>query len=184
MSTVVPCCASSIASPNSARRRLTWVGLKTRAGSSLFDKASRTNARPRVTIAEMQMQDAGLAGHHASDMALGGDSQQFVQRGLARAMIADRDFADADQRLDEHQVAAHAAGQRRGRHVIAAGVSVSIEPFFAQRIDRREQFTRTARDIVGTEKADDRRDPRGGERDSGTGGTRVRNPASPPPPVT
>ena len=109
-------------------------------------------------VAQVQMQDAGLAGHHAGDMAFGCDPQQLIERRLARAMVADRDFADADQRFDEHEVAAHAAGQRRGRHVIATGVSVSVEPFLAQRINRRQQFTGAARDVVGAEQSDDGRD--------------------------
>ena len=109
-------------------------------------------------VAEVEVQDAGFAGHHARDVTLGRDPQQLVERRLARSMIADRDLADADQRFDEHQVAAHAAGQRRGRHVIAARIAVRVQSFFAQRVERREQLAGAARDIVRAEQADDGRD--------------------------
>ena len=94
------------------------------------------------------------------DVALGRDSQQLVERRLARAMIADRHFTDADQRLDEDEIAAHAARERCGRNVIAARVSVSVESFFAQCIERRKQFARTACDVVGAEQPDHRGDAR------------------------
>ena len=101
------------------------------------------------TVAEMQMQDARLARHHAGDVAFGCDPQQLIEGRLARSMVADRNLADADQRFDEHQIATHAAGERRRWHVIATGVAVSVESFFAQRVERREQFARSARDVVG-----------------------------------
>ena len=115
------------------------------------------------SVAQVQVQDAGLAGHDSGDVAFGGDSQQLIERRLARAMIADRHFTDADQRLDEHEVAANAARERGGWHVISAGVSVRVESLLAQRIDCREQFTGPACDIVGAEQPDDRGDASRGE---------------------
>ena len=47
-------------------------------------------------------------------------------------------------------------------HVIAARVTEGVQSFFAQRIERREQLARTARDVVRAEQADHRRDS--GER--------------------
>ena len=94
--------------------------MKTRAGSSLCSSASPHQLETARSVAQVQVQDAGLARHEAGDVAFGCDSQQLVERRLARAVVADRDFADADQRLDEDEVAAHAAGQRRGRNVISA----------------------------------------------------------------
>ncbi len=143
---------------------------KQRAASihvSGIEDARRQFARPQslshqfetaCAVAEVKMQDAGLAGHNAGDVTLGGDAQQLIQCRLARTMVADRDFADADQCFDEDQVAPHAAGQRRRRHVIAARVAVSVQSFFAQRIERRKQLARAARDVVRAEQAHDRRD--------------------------
>ncbi len=95
-------------------------------------------------------------------MGIGGEPQNFVEGRLARAVVADREFADAEQRLEQHQVAAHAAGQGRERDVIAAGVAERVEAFLAQGIDLREQVARSARDVVGAEQSDDGRDA--GER--------------------
>jgi hypothetical protein len=78
-------------------------------------------------------------------------------------VVADRDFADADQRFDEDQIAPHAAGQRRRRHVIAARVAVGIQSFFTQRIERRKQLAWAPRDIIRAEQAHDRRDADCGE---------------------
>ena len=50
-------------------------------------------ARP---VAHVQVHDAGLAAHQPADVRLGRDAQQLVQRRLARAMVADRHLADAD----------------------------------------------------------------------------------------
>ena len=63
-------------------------------------------------IAEVQVDDAGLACHQPGHVRLGCQPQHVVQRGLAGTVVADRHFAHADQRIAEHDVAAHAAGQR------------------------------------------------------------------------
>ena len=55
-------------------------------------------------------------------------AEQLVQRRLARAVVADRQLADAEDEVDEHDVAPHAAGGRDRRHVIAAGVAVGAQP--------------------------------------------------------
>ena len=103
----------------------------------------------------MQVQDASLVRHHAGDMRRGGEAQQFIKAGLAGAMVADRNLSDAEECFDEHEVRVHAAGQRRGRHMIAPGVSPGVQALFAQRIDGRQQFARTAGDIIRAEQAND-----------------------------
>ncbi len=110
-------------------------------------------ARP---VAEVQVQDSSLARHQARDMGVGREAEQFVERRLTRAMIADGELADAEQRLEEHEVAADAARERPQRDVIATGVGVRIEAFLAQRVGGREQTPRAARHVVGTEQADHR----------------------------
>jgi hypothetical protein len=46
----------------------------------------------------VQVHDAGLAAHQSADMRFGGDAQQFIEGRLAAAMVADRQFADAEYR--------------------------------------------------------------------------------------
>jgi hypothetical protein len=48
-------------------------------------------------VAQVQVDDAGLAAHQAGHMRLGGEPQQFVEGRLAGTVVADRQFADADQ---------------------------------------------------------------------------------------
>ena len=91
------------------------------------------------TVAEMQMDDAGLAAHQAADMRLGGDAQQFVEGRLAAAVVADGQFADADQRIDEGDVAAHAAGQRGRRHMVATAIAPGAEALLAQGVAGRRR---------------------------------------------
>ena len=184
MSIVHPARASSTASSNSAWRRFTCVGLKTRAGISLSRSARRTSSRPARAVAEVQVQDAGLAGHEARDVGVGRETQDLVEGGLAGTVIADRDFADAEQRLEQDQVGADAGSECGQRHVVATRIAVGVEAFLAQRVHLGEQVARTAGDVVGAEQADDGR--HAGERVASErhGGTRVLNPASPPPPVT
>jgi hypothetical protein len=75
------------------------VGLNTARRQFARRSALANQIETARAVAEMQMQDAGLAGHHAGDVTLGCDAQQLIERRLARSMIADRDFADADQRF-------------------------------------------------------------------------------------
>lgn len=110
----------------------------------------------------MQVQHAGLAGHEAGHVGIGGETENFIEGRLARAVVADRQFADAEQRLEQHQVSMHAARQGREGDVIAAGVAERVEALFAQGIYLREQAPRPTRDVIGPEESDDGRDA--GER--------------------
>ncbi len=114
------------------------------------------------TIAQVEVQHAGFAGHEAGHVGIGGETENFIEGRLARAVVADREFADPEQRLEQHQVSTHVARQRREGDVIAAGVAERVEAFLAQGINLREQVARSARDIVSAEESDDGRDA--GER--------------------
>ena len=84
---------------NRALRRFTWVGLNTRAGISHSLERSPHEFETARAVTQVQMQDAGLAGHQAGDVGIGRETQNLVEGRLARAVIADREFADAEQRL-------------------------------------------------------------------------------------
>ena len=106
--------ARARAPPRRARvLRFTCVGWKTRGGSSVSSSARRTSSSPRGAVAEVEVEDAGLAAHHPGDVAVGGErAASSSKRRLGRAVVADRDLADADDRVDEHDVGADAAGER------------------------------------------------------------------------
>ena len=110
----------------------------------------------------MEVQHAGLAGHETGHVGIGGETENLIEGRLARAVVADREFADPEQRLEQHQVSTHAARQGREGDVIAAGVAECVEAFLAQGINLREQVARSARDVIGPEEPDDGRDT--GER--------------------
>lgn len=84
----------------------------------LADKVQTARA-----IAQVQVADAGLAGHETRHMGIGRHAQQLVQGGLTRAVIADRQLADSQDAIDVDDVSAHAAGQGGRRQVVAAGVA-------------------------------------------------------------
>ena len=127
MSMVQPRSVRASASSNSAFRRFTWVGLKTAGGISLRSRAWRTSSSPRVAVAHVQVHDAGLSGHEPADVRVARHPEQLVQRRLAGAVVADRQLAHAEDEIDQDDVAADAAGDRRRREVIAAGVAVGAE---------------------------------------------------------
>ena len=109
-------------------------------------------------VADVQVQDAGLARDQPGDVRIARDAQQLVESRLAGAMVADRQFADADDGFHEHDVVAHAAGQRHGRHMVAAGMAKGTDALLAQRTGLCDQRARVARCVVGAEHADDTRD--------------------------
>ena len=129
-----------------------------------FALAQRTTHEIQATrtIAQVQVQHAGFAGHEAGHVGIGGETENLIEGRLARAVIADREFADAEQRLEQYQVSTHAAREGRERHVIAAGVAERVEAFFAQSVDLCEQVARSARHVVRAQEPDDGRDA--GER--------------------
>ena len=85
--------------------------------------------------------------------------QQFIERWLAGAVVADGQLAHADQAVDEDQVTAHAAGERGRRQVVAAGVAIRGQAFLAQRVDLRHQLAGAAGHVVGAQQPDHRGHP-------------------------
>ena len=45
-----------------------------------------------------------LAAHHSCDVTVGSEARDLVEGRLRRAVVADRDLADADVRIDEQDV--------------------------------------------------------------------------------
>src|SRR6185436_13793298 len=87
---------------------------------------------PARSVTDMQVQDPGLVGHEPRDVRIGRDAQKLIERRLTRAMVADRELPDADAAVDVRDVAAHAAGQRRERHVVPTGPTPSADALLAE----------------------------------------------------
>ena len=68
-------------------------------GKSLVGGFYATYALAGALVAEMQVQDAGFPGHDAGHVRLARDPEQLLERRLAGPVIADRQFADADDRV-------------------------------------------------------------------------------------
>ena len=66
-------------------------------------------------------------------------------------MIAECDLTDAKHPIDVDEVAAHAAGQGRGRQVVAAGVAVRSDSFGAERSRCGDEFSGGADQIVSSQ---------------------------------
>ena len=112
---VQPRAVSAIASSNSARRRLTCVGLNTRGGNLAGIKHLPDQFQTARAIADVQMQNAGLAAHHPAHVSLRRQPQQLVNRWLTRPVITDRDFTHANNAIDMRDIAADRSSQRAGR---------------------------------------------------------------------
>ncbi len=78
------------------------------------------------------MQDTGLAGQQAGDMGIGGDTKQFVEGWLTRAVVADRYFTNPDDAIDVYDVATYAASEGYRGHMVAASVTVGVQTLFAK----------------------------------------------------
>ena len=81
------------------------------------------------SVAHVQVDDARLARHQSPDVCISGNPEQLVQRGLAGAMVADGQLAYSQNEVDVGDVAPHAPGQRRRRHVVASGIAPGAHPF-------------------------------------------------------
>ena len=75
--------ASSTASANSALAPVDVGRVEhPRRQLALVERAPHQFQAARA-VAEVQVHDAGLAGHQPGDVAVGGEPQQLVERGLA-----------------------------------------------------------------------------------------------------
>ncbi len=94
---------------------------------------------------------------------VGGNAQQLVERRLARAVIRKRQLADADDDVDEADVAADAAGQRGRRQVVPTGEAQGGDSLFCQPARRSHQICCRARRVVGAQQTHDRGHATAGE---------------------
>ena len=156
MSTVQPARASSTASSNSALRRLTWVGLKTRAGISLSCSARRTSSSPRGPSPRCRCSTPALPVMSPATWASAASRRISSKVGwLERwSLIATSPMPSSGSSSTRSPRTLPVSVVERD--VVAARVAVRVESFLAQRVDRRQQFARAACDVVGAEQADDR----------------------------
>ena len=119
--------------------------------------------QPAGAIAHVQVHDAGLAHHEPGHVRISRDPKQLVQGGLTRAMVADRQLPHSQDEIDQDDVLPYAAGDRRRRHVISAGVAIGAQPLCNQPARRRHQLGGGSHRVVGAEHADGRGDPAGRE---------------------
>ena len=73
---------------------------------------------PARAVAEVEMEDAGLAAEHPPDPALGRQAGDLVERRLRGAVVAHGDLAGADDLVDEDEVGADAPGQGPDRDLV------------------------------------------------------------------
>ena len=130
---------------------------------------------PARAVTHVDVDDTGLAAHQPAHVRVGRDAEQLVERRLARAVIAHRHFSDAEDEIDEHEIAANASGRGNGGNVIAAGEAVRGEAFRDQPSGDGDELRRGSDDVVGAQHADGGRDAAQGEAAQGNGRhTRVR----------
>ena len=127
-------------------------------GISVSSTIRRSSDSPRRPVAHVHVDDAGLAGQDAAAARLGGHAGELVEGRLGRAVVRERHLADADDLVDEEQVALDAPGQRLHGHGVVAGVDERAQALVVQAARLGEQAGRGAGDAVGAEAPDDRRD--------------------------
>ena len=163
MSTVQPRSLSVSASSN---RRLSpvHVGRVEHAGGDLAPVERLAHRRePARAVAHVDVDETGLAAHQPAHVGVGRDAEQLVDRRLARAVIAHRHLSDAEDEIDEHDVAANASGGGDGGDVIAAGEAVRAQSFRDQPSGDGDELRRGPDDVIGSKHADGGRDAAQGE---------------------
>ena len=109
-------------------------------------------------VAEVEVEHAGFAGHQPAYVAVGRQPGDLVERRLGRAVVRDRQLAEAQDWLDRGDVGADGAGECRRGQVVAAGPGPGAEALAPEPVDRAEQAGGRPRNVVGAEEADDARD--------------------------
>jgi len=107
-----------------------------------------------IAVAQVQVNDPGFSGDHAGDVGITCDSQQLIARRLTRAMIAKRQLADANDRIQINDVVANTTSQRHRGYVIATSMAPGTEALFSERPGLRKQSPRISSRIVSTQYAD------------------------------
>jgi hypothetical protein len=110
--------------------------------------------QPALAVAQVQMQDAGLAGDQPGNVGVAGNTQNLGQGRLAGPVVGNRHLADADDRVEKHDVLAHAAGEGHRRNMVAAGMAPGVDPQLAQAQRLGDQRPGVASGVVGAEHAD------------------------------
>ena len=105
------------------------------------------------SVADMQMDNARLARHQATNVRVGSDTEKFIERRLTRAMIADGEFPDTDDSVNVCNVAANGSRERDRREVISSGVTPCREAVGCQAACTHDQFASGSRDVVGAKNA-------------------------------
>jgi hypothetical protein len=106
------------------------------------------------------MNNPGFTGDHSRNMRVTRNPQQLITGRLARSMITQSQFANANDRIEINNVVADTAGKGDWWHVIATRVTPGTKAFFPECPGLREKTSRIAGRIVGTQYADDARYPR------------------------
>ena len=153
---------SSQASVKSAFRRLTCVGLKTRAGISVSSRQRRTRSSPRGPSPRWKWTMPALPVISPATCASLASRAISSNVGWLERWSRDRDLADADHAVDVDDVALDGAGERRRREVVAAGVAVRRKALGAEGADLCDELRGRPREVVGAEHADGGRDAGGG----------------------
>ncbi len=113
---------------------------------------------PALAVAQMKMEDAGLAAEHAPDPALGREPCHLVKRRLGGAVIAHGDLAGADDLVDDDEVGADASRQGADRDLIGPRVDEGRNALDLEGPGLGQKGGHVAGDAVGPQAADDGRD--------------------------
>ena len=124
----------------------------TRGEFALLERFAK-KLQSTFAITDMQVKNAGFARDHTANMRVARESQNFIKCRLARTVIADGDFADTNNRIDEYDVVANAAGQRRWGDVLTTRMTPGTHAFLAQGICLRHYRARVASRVVGPQQA-------------------------------
>lgn len=100
-------------------------------------------------VADMQVHDARLSGHEPTDVRVGRDAHHLIERRLARPVVADRHFTDADDPVDVGDVTTHASREGDRREMVSSGVTPGRQPIREQTASTDDELARGTRDIVG-----------------------------------
>ena len=157
-STRPPAFAWAIPSSKRAAFRLMCVGTNCVGGNLGLVEDAPDQRQAAAAVAHVDVDHAGLAGEEAAAPRLGRDARELVEGRLRRAVVRDRDFADADDLVNQQQVPLDAARERLHRHGVRAAVDEGGQPLLVEAARLGEECRQVSRDAVGAEAADDGRD--------------------------
>ncbi len=115
----------------------------------LYDAFDQVHA-PRA-VADVDVQDAGLAGQHSANADIGGDAGKLFKRRLRGAMVGHGNFTNTDDFINHHNILHQAAGQRMNGHLIRTAVNVGGNAFLLQAVGFCHKRGHIPADAVGTD---------------------------------